>query len=49
MMGVIEAEDGGAMPTHDGRCPRRDGENTHYVWAADLDVTEVDLASVRMD
>jgi hypothetical protein len=34
MVGVIEAEDGGAMPTQDGRCPRCNGENALYVWAA---------------
>jgi hypothetical protein len=34
MMSTIEAEDGGAMRTHDGRCPRCNGENALYVWGA---------------
>jgi hypothetical protein len=34
MMSTIEAEDGGAVPTHDGRCPRCNGENALCVWGA---------------
>jgi hypothetical protein len=33
-MSAVEAEDGGAIPTHDGRCPRCNDENALYVWGA---------------